>query len=130
LFIANGVTGVRIMFGMPMHLEWRTGFNAGSLVGPRLFIASPIFDGPHPIWPGSTVISSAAEATAAVADAKQKGYDFIKVYNRMPREAYFAVAEESARQGLAFEGHVPVAVTAAEASDTHQKSIEHLDGIW
>jgi imidazolonepropionase-like amidohydrolase len=129
LFLANGVTGIRVMWGMPLHLEWRANFNASTLAGPRMFIASAIFDGPNPVWPRSTVISDAAEAKAAVAAAKQNGYDFIKVYNRLSRDAYFAIAEESARQGLSFAGHVPNAVTAGEASDAHQKSIEHLTGI-
>jgi imidazolonepropionase-like amidohydrolase len=129
LFLANGVTGIRVMWGMPLHLEWRSNFNASTLAGPRMFIASAIFDGPNPVWPRSTVISDAAEAKAAVAAAKQNGYDFIKVYNRLSRDAYFAIAEESARQGLSFAGHVPNAVTAGEASDAHQKSIEHLTGI-
>jgi imidazolonepropionase-like amidohydrolase len=129
LFLANGVTGVRIMWGMPPHLQWRANFNAGTLAGPRMFIASAIFDGPHPVWPSSTVVSNAADAKAAVAAAKQSGYDFIKVYNRLPRDAYFAIADEAARQGLTFAGHVPAAVTAGEVSDAHQKSIEHLTGI-
>src|SRR5262249_12434968 len=42
LFLANGVTGVRIMWGMPPHLQWRALFNAGTLAGPRMFIASAI----------------------------------------------------------------------------------------
>jgi Amidohydrolase family len=129
LFLANGVTGIRVMWGMPLHLEWRANFNASTLAGPRMFIASAIFDGPNPVWPRSTVMSDAAQAKAAVAAAKQNGYDFIKVYNRLSRDAYFAIAEESARQGLSFAGHVPNAVTAGEASDAHQKSIEHLTGI-
>jgi imidazolonepropionase-like amidohydrolase len=129
LFLANGVTGIRVMWGMPLHLEWRANVNAGTSAGPRVFAASAIFDGPNPVWPQSTVVSNAAEAKAAVATAKQAGYDFIKVYNRLPRDAYFAIADESARQGLSFAGHVPTAVTAAEASDAHQKSIEHLTGI-
>jgi hypothetical protein len=45
LFLANGVTGVRIMWGMPPHLQWRANFNTGTLAGPRMFIASAIFDG-------------------------------------------------------------------------------------
>jgi cytosine/adenosine deaminase-related metal-dependent hydrolase len=124
LFLANGVTGIRLMWGDPIHPEWRANFKAGTLAGPRLFIASPIFDGPNPVWPGSTVVSNASEAKEAVAAAKRAGYDFIKVYDHLPRDAYFAIADESARQGVGFAGHVPTAVTADEASDAHQRSIE------
>src|SRR4029079_14087555 len=62
LFTANGVTGVRVMWGMPLHLQWRRSIAAGSLAGPRLYIAGPLMDGPNPVWPGSTVVSNAAEA--------------------------------------------------------------------
>jgi hypothetical protein len=47
----------------------------------------------------------------------------------LPRDTYFAIADEAKRQGIPFAGHVPDAVSAAEASDAGQKSIEHLSGI-
>src|SRR5215472_3734761 len=53
LFIANGVIGIRVMWGMPMHHEWRKGIEQGSLLSPRMLIASPIVDGPKPLWSGS-----------------------------------------------------------------------------
>ena len=129
LFIANGVTGVRLMWGMPRHHAWRKEIEQGTLLGPRLVIASPIVDGPHPIWPGSIVVGNAVEAREAVRTLKQDGADFIKVYSRLPREAFFAIADETTKQGLPFAGHVPHSVSAAEASEAGQRSIEHLTGI-
>ena len=41
LFIANGVTGMRVMWGMPMHHQWRKEIEAGQLLGPNMLIASP-----------------------------------------------------------------------------------------
>src|SRR5580658_6396603 len=73
LFIANGVTGVRIMWGMPEHHEWRKEIEQGSLLGPRLLIASTIVDGPNPVWPGSDTASNAAEGRQAVLKARQDG---------------------------------------------------------
>ena len=52
-----------------------------------------------------------------------------QVYNRLPRDAYFALLDEAKAQGLAVAGHVPLTVSAAEASEAGQKSIEHLSGI-
>src|SRR4029453_5217412 len=49
LFLANGVTGIRFMWGMPMHQQWRKDIENGNLRGPRLVIASPIVDGPNPV---------------------------------------------------------------------------------
>lgn len=129
LFPINGVTGVRIMWGAPIHFEWRNEIKAGTLLGPRMAIAGSILDGPKPIWPGSTAISSEAEAREAVISTKQQRYDFVKVYSLLPRKAYFAIADEAKKQRIPFAGHVPYSVSVAEASDAGQKSIEHLTGI-
>ena len=48
----------------------------------------------------------------------------------IPRQAYFALADEAKKRGITFAGHVPFLVTAREASDAGQKSIEHLEGIY
>jgi uncharacterized protein (TIGR03067 family) len=129
LFIANGVTGVRQMNGRPDLLDWRKEMTAGKLLGPRMVIASPIVDGPRPIWPNSIKLTTASEAREAVTVIKRQGYDFLKVYHPIPREAYFALAHEAKIQGLSFVGHLPLSVTASEASDVGQKSIEHLSGV-
>lgn len=36
LFLANGVTGVRVMLGSPEHHKWLTEIESGSLSGPRM----------------------------------------------------------------------------------------------
>ena len=130
LFIANGITGVRDMFGpLPAIKQWRKEMEEGTTLGPRIVAAGPIVDGPKPIWPGSLAVSNADEGRKAVMTVKEGGSDFVKVYNLLPRDAYFAIADEAKRQGMVFAGHVPTSITAAEASDAGQKSIEHLTGI-
>ena len=129
LFVANGVTGVRVMWGAPTHHQWRKDIESGKLLGPRMYIASPIVDGPKPFWQGSMAVSDAAQGRDAVVKVKRDGADFVKVYSFLPRDAYFAIAEEAKKQGIPFEGHVPLAVSAEEASEAGQKSIEHMTGI-
>lgn len=72
LFIANGVTGVRVMWGFPFHHEWRRAIEAGQMLGPRMLIASAIVDGPVPFWPQSVSVASEAQARQAVIKAKPK----------------------------------------------------------
>jgi imidazolonepropionase-like amidohydrolase len=129
LFIANGVTGVRQMFGNSDLLRWRQDIAKGSLLGPRMIVASPIIDGPRPFWPNSIAVSNEDEGRKAVRDVKKWGADFVKVYSLLPREVYFAIADEAKRQGISFAGHVPNSVSPAEASDAGQKSVEHLTGM-
>lgn len=129
LFIANGVTGVRQMFGAPLHLDWRERAARGQLLAPRLVIASPIVDGPNAVWGGSIKVANDPDARQAVQKIKSSGFDFVKVYSDLPRDAYYAIADEAAKQGLVFAGHLPHSVSALEASDAGQKSIEHLTGV-
>jgi hypothetical protein len=129
LFIANGVTGIRQMFGNADLLRWREQIARGSLEGPRMVVASPILDGDPPIWPGSVVVHDEAEGRRAVVDAKRSGADFVKVYSLLSRAAYLGIADEAKRQGIPYAGHVPFSISPLEASEAGQRSIEHLMGI-
>ena len=128
IYIANGVTGVRIMSGEKDTQAFRTEL-AKQAVAPQIYIASAIVDGPNPRWPGSIVIKNAADARKAVDEIKASGADFIKVYDGISRSAYFALADEAKKQSIDFEGHVPEEITAQEASANGQRSMEHLSGI-
>jgi imidazolonepropionase-like amidohydrolase len=131
LFIANGVTGVRDMAAeLGLLKQLRKEINEGRLLGPRL-VGGQMVDGPIPFWPGLPIsVSDEASARQAAASAKDRGADFIKVYSLIPRPAYFALADEAKKREITFAGHVPLSVTAAEASDAGQKSIEHLEGVF
>jgi imidazolonepropionase-like amidohydrolase len=128
LYLLNGVTTVRDMFGSPKHLQWRDAIATGKLAGPTLFAAGPIVDGEPPIWPGSAVATTADGARKIVREQKQAGYDFIKVYSNLTAEAYDAVVAEAKAQHIAFAGHVPKAVGLDKVLASGQRSIEHLDG--
>jgi ankyrin repeat protein len=125
LFTANGVTGVRVMWGAPEHHKWLKEISSGKLIGPRMVISSPIVDGPESIMPGQTVVSNEGEGRQVVRKVKKQGADLVKVGNYIPRDAYFAIADEAKKRGIPFGGHVPFSVSAAEASDAGQQSIEH-----
>jgi imidazolonepropionase-like amidohydrolase len=126
LFTANGVTGVRMMWGQPHHLQWRRDIEVGTLIGPRLAIAGTIVDGPKPYWKGSIATSAAEDGREAVRRTRADGYDFVKVYNSLSRETFFAIIDEAKKLGMPVAGHVPTAVRMTEASDAGMKSIEHL----
>src|SRR5438552_9098567 len=81
LFVANGVTGIRIMEGAPEHRRWREEMERGTLLGPRMVIASRIIDGPGSFLSDAVIVRTTAEARKAVRDAKGEGADFIKVYD-------------------------------------------------
>ena len=131
MLIANGVTGVRNMGGHLDELKaWRGQTANGTLLGPRMMICGPVVDGPNPSHPDhSIVVHDAAEGRKAVDFLMSNGADFVKVYDGVPRDAYFAIAEEAKKSGIPFVGHVPGAISTSEASNAGQASIEHLGGI-
>jgi imidazolonepropionase-like amidohydrolase len=131
LFVANGVTGVRDMGGdLGVLKAWRSRINAGKLLGPRMIMAGPMLDGPIPRFPSSAPVANAMDGRKVVDDLKAQGVDFIKIQSYIPRDGYFAAADEAKKVGLMFVGHVPDAVRAAEASNAGQRSIEHFTGVF
>lgn len=125
IYIANGVTGVRDMFGASDREALRAQL-AAAATKPRVHMSGALIDGPPGIYPGSTLVTSADEARKAVNEQVAAGADFIKVYQLLSREAYFAITEETGKLGLPAAGHVPSSVSAREASEAGQVSIEHL----
>jgi len=127
LLIANGVTGIRDMGGeLKLLQDWRIRVGYGTMIGPHIYACGPLLDGPNPMWPGSLPISTAEQGRQAVRDLKKQRADFIKVYSLLPRDAYFAIADEAKKLKIPFSGHVPDSVTPEEASDAGQASEEHL----
>jgi hypothetical protein len=131
LLIANGITGVREMFsGIPMETirAWRARSDVPRIVAPGFIDGAPmLWTGPAP--PGALAVETREQARFAVRALAQTGVDFLKVYNSIPRDAYFALAAEARAIGIPFAGHVPEAVNPGEASDAGQRSEEHLINI-
>ncbi len=48
------------------------------------------------------------------------------MHDHTPRDAFFAIADETRKVGLPFAGHVPLAVKVTEAAASGMRSIEHL----
>ena len=128
LFIANGITGVRDMFALNNTLKRRDSVRAGQLIAPEIF-GGAMVDGPIPMWPLSVRVTDTLRAVVIVDSLKNAGYDFIKVYSALPREIYFAIAAESKKQNIPFEGHVPRYISPVEAAMAGQKSQEHQIGM-
>ena len=133
LLIANGVTGVRDLWtdvdDQKLVRQWQAEMAAGKLLAPRIAPGSHIVDGSPTHLPNMFGVSTPEEARRVVRAQKEAGAGFIKVYWRLSPEVYAAIADESKKLGIPFAGHVPFAVSAATASDSGQKSIEHLTGI-
>jgi imidazolonepropionase-like amidohydrolase len=131
LLVANGVTGVRDM-GSELEpiLGARAAIAEHRMLGPRMVIAGPMLDGPRTQFPASIAITTPDDGRRAVAMLAGRGVDFIKIQSYVPRDAYFAIAEECRKRGVVFVGHVPDAIRGAEAANAGQNSFEHLIGVF
>jgi imidazolonepropionase-like amidohydrolase len=131
LFIANGVTGVRDMGSELSTVQaWRNAIESGTLIGPRIMTSGPMLDGVKPRFPSSLAIATPEEGRRAVDRLKASGADFIKLQSLLTAEAVRAIAEESQKEEIRFEGHVPDAVRAEEMSNAGMHSFEHLIGVF
>lgn len=131
LLIANGVTGIRDMGGdFELIKAIRKEIAAGTIPGPRIIAAGPQLTGTSKDSVQFLSSNNADAARRSVIYLKQAGADFIKVQSLVPRDLYFAIADETKREGLSFVGHVPELISAVEASDAGQRSMEHSMGIW
>jgi len=128
LFIANGVTTVRNMWGSQDILALRRSIEEGSVLGPQIYTTGPLTDGSPPIRPSSRVVKSASQASDAVTSDQRAGYDAIKVYNRLSPEAYQAIIWTAQALGIPVYGHVPDRVGVEGVLAAHQDSIEHVEG--
>jgi Amidohydrolase family len=140
LYVAYGVTNVRDMQGCPQpddpfiactsdKRRWTEEAIGGRRIGPRIVAATSFMaNGPGmvqrlPNAPRYFGTATPAEARQFVRHFVGQA-DAIKVYDRIPRDAYFALADEARKVGMEVIGHRPHAVSAIEAA-AHQKSIEH-----
>jgi hypothetical protein len=128
LFVACGVTTVRNMFGSQLQLGWRERIAHDELVGPRIYTAGPIIDGPNPVWPGSVALTDPADAAKIVEEQKAAGYDFLKPYSKLSAECYEALAIAAEAEGMRMMGHVPNVLGLVDVLEAGQLTIEHLDG--
>jgi imidazolonepropionase-like amidohydrolase len=126
LFVANGVTAVRNMWGHPEILKLNDHILSGEILGPTIYSVGPITDGDPPVNAGSRVVTTEQEAQAAVREDKERGYIAIKVYNNLSISAYRAIVAAAAREDLPVVGHVPRAVGLKGALEAHQASLEHF----
>jgi len=128
--IAVGITGIRDM-GSPLDdvLRLRRDVASGLVLGPEMFVAGPLLNGPLPFRvPFILSVASPDDARAAVDRLRKSGVDFIKVHDALAAPEYEAIAHECRRLGVPYAGHIPPAVDVGDAISLGQRSIEHLGG--
>lgn len=127
VMVANGVTATRFMMGTPEQLALREQVKKGEVLGPQLWLASPEFAG-RKYGQGfrGYAVATPDEARAAVNDAADKGYDFIKITMFVQPGPYEALVDQARKRNIRVVGHVSPEVGVPRALAAGQQ-IEHLD---
>ncbi|MBZ5602188.1 MAG: amidohydrolase family protein [Acidobacteriia bacterium] len=132
MFVAFGVTGVQDMGSDFQKVSaWRDAIEKGQSIGPHIVTSGPPVDGRASDDEKLPVIAARTPDDARKAFDKlwDMHVDFIKVLSSLSRDSYFALAEQARHWDMRLEGHIPISVTAWDAVEARQASIEHLFGV-
>jgi len=91
------VTTVYNLNGRAAHLLWRDRINRGELTGPTIYTCGPTI----------RTTQKAEEAKQIVEEQARAGYDSIKIYNFVSKEAYAVLIDEARKHNMLIVGHIP-----------------------
>jgi imidazolonepropionase-like amidohydrolase len=113
IYLSYGVTTVLHMGEASNAFAGRTRLaaNEGSIPSPHIYTALAIDGSPRY---GHLVVTTPAEARAAVLLARANGYAFIKVYNNLPAECFAALVAAGRELGIPVIGHTVTAMGGLE----------------
>jgi tetratricopeptide (TPR) repeat protein len=97
LYLANGVTTVYNLNGQPAHLVWREKIVKGEMLAPTVYTCGPTI----------RTAKTAEEARRIVEEQARAGYDSIKIYSFVSKEAYPVLVEEARKRKMLVVGHIP-----------------------
>jgi imidazolonepropionase-like amidohydrolase len=128
LNLAAGVTTVRDLGNdADLLLARRKRIEEGKELGTRIVLAG-IMDGRGPLQgPTKVLVSTEAEARAAVDNYKRLGFVQIKIYSSVKPELVPAIIDEAHKNGLRVSGHIPAEMTAAQCVELGYDEIQHVN---
>ncbi|MBS0274761.1 MAG: amidohydrolase family protein [Proteobacteria bacterium] len=132
LQVACGITRLEILAGCADALWLREAIRAGTLIGPRLSVGSPLIDGNPPVHAQSMsyMVGDREGGVRAGNEIADRGFDFAKPYTRLPADGFDGLMDACAQRGLRVMGHVPVAVGVEGAIRRGQLGIAHAAELF
>jgi hypothetical protein len=129
LYLSNGITAVRNLWGMPMHLRVKEDVDNDKILSPSFFTTGPKLTGSEFIGDDNLNLSNPNEAKEKVISFKDRGYDLIKTYYGLDQEIFDAVIEQSGISEIDIVAHPSQKVPFSYHLDPQIKSIEHAEEI-
>ncbi len=129
LYLSNGVTAVRNLWGMPMHLRIKEDVKEENIFSPSFFTTGPKLTGAEFIGDDNLNLTDPIEAKNKVIEYKERGYDFIKTYYGLDKEIFEAVIEQAKISEMDIVAHPSQKVPFSYHLNSQIKSIEHAEEI-
>ena len=128
LNLAAGVTTVRDLANdTDSLLARRQRIADGKEIGTRIVLAG-IIDSPDAFHgPTKVLVSTEAEARAAVDNYKRLGYVQIKIYSSVKPELVPIIIDEAHKNGLRVSGHIPANMIASQCVEDGYDEIQHIN---
>ena len=128
LFMANGVTSVRSMWGFPIQLQWNEQVKKGELLCPYIYSTGPLTDGLE-YWKGSVIVTTSEEAEAAVLKDIKDGFLCFKAYPSIPKDAFLHLLAVAKRENFKVVGHGNSFLSWKTLSDFGYYCCEHSNTL-
>ena len=129
LYLSNGVTAVRNLWGMPMHLRIKEDVLNDNILSPTFFTTGPKLTGSEFIGDDNLNLTDPGEAKEKVISYKDRGYDMIKTYYGLDKEIFDAVLEQARISEIDIVAHPSQKVPFSYHLNPQIKSIEHAEEI-
>lgn len=136
LYLAQGVTTVRSLSGLPANAEWRERVAEGRLLGPTILTAGNIIvdglEGVDPDLVAASPVFVPASAEDAVQEVKRQAADFpdlVKVYDGLAEEDYLAAISAAHEAGIHVAGHALDSLDLETLLTSGIDEIAHIDEL-
>src|ERR1051326_3398824 len=126
LYLALGVTTIRTTGSVQPYadLEIKKLIDNGRMIGPKMHITAPYFEGEGSFTPVMHTLADADDARKMVNFWADQGADSFKVYMNITRDELRAVVEEAHKRGLKVTGHL-CSIGYKEAAEIGIDDLEH-----
>lgn len=132
LMLSYGLTSTLSVAG-PLHqsIEMREALEAGNLIGPRLFVSPPLWEGNRLFYNFARTLRTPEVADLEIAKAKAMGADFLKSYVRAPIPIMSKIAQAGIDMGIPTGTHMISPGTATGiGGTTHLSATQRMGYGW
>ena len=129
LYLSYGITTVRNLWGMPMHLRLKEEIDNEEIFSPMFFTSGPKLTGPEFIGDDNLNLFSSKETREKIIEYHNDGYDFIKSYYGLTKDIFDAIIEQATKYNIDIVAHPSQKVPFSFHFKPQIKSIEHAEDI-